>query len=104
LTGWAQIHGGQLVDVEEKNALDQWYVRNASLYLDLAIFARTILVAVTGDRRNERRMARALALTRRSRSTGLHKNSRYNGAKPRASGGTGEKHRISPTGGQELQS
>ena len=66
LTGWAQIHGGQLVSVDEKNALDEWYVKNASLALDLAIAFRTILVIFTfaGDRRNEDRLARALAQTR----------------------------------------
>ena len=66
LTGWAQIHGGQLVTVDEKNALDEWYVKNASLALDLVIAFRTILVIFTyaGDRRNEDRLARALAKTR----------------------------------------
>lgn len=61
LTGWAQIHGGKLVSVEEKNALDEWYVRNASLRLDLEILFRTILIVLTGDRRNENRLAAALA-------------------------------------------
>ncbi|MBI1867949.1 MAG: sugar transferase [Methylocystis sp.] len=61
LTGWAQIHGGKFVSVEEKNALDEWYVRSASLWLDLAILFRTALIVLTGDRRNEERLAAALA-------------------------------------------
>ena len=30
ITGWAQINGGNLVTTEEKGALDDWYVHNAS--------------------------------------------------------------------------
>ena len=30
ITGWAQVNGGKLLTPEEKNALDEWYVRNAS--------------------------------------------------------------------------
>ena len=65
LTGWAQIHGGQLVSVDEKNALDEWYVKNASLALDLTIALRSILIIFTfaGDRRNEDRLAWALGHT-----------------------------------------
>lgn len=61
ITGWAQIHGGQLVSAAEKNDLDDWYVHNASLWLDMKILLRTILIVLTGDRRTER-LARALAL------------------------------------------
>jgi lipopolysaccharide/colanic/teichoic acid biosynthesis glycosyltransferase len=61
LTGWAQIHGGKLVTAEEKNALDEWYVRNASPKLDVAIILRTLVIVLTGDRRNETRLSTALA-------------------------------------------
>jgi lipopolysaccharide/colanic/teichoic acid biosynthesis glycosyltransferase len=42
ITGWAQIHGRNAIDWEEKLALDVWYVENWSLRLDLRIFATTI--------------------------------------------------------------
>src|SRR5262249_25433627 len=29
ITGWAQLHGGKLITPEEKEKLDEWYVRNA---------------------------------------------------------------------------
>jgi lipopolysaccharide/colanic/teichoic acid biosynthesis glycosyltransferase len=61
ITGWAQIHGGKLVSAAEKNDLDDWYVHNASLWLDLKILLRTISIVLTGDRRTEK-LSRALAL------------------------------------------
>ena len=61
LTGLAQISGGKLISIEEKNALDEHYVRNASLLLDLNILVRTIRVMFRGDNRNEEIIAAALA-------------------------------------------
>lgn len=52
ITGWAQVNGGKLLTPEEKNALDEWYVRNASLWLDLKIVAMTILFMLGGERRH----------------------------------------------------
>jgi lipopolysaccharide/colanic/teichoic acid biosynthesis glycosyltransferase len=63
ITGWAQIHGGKLITAEEKNALDEWYVRNASLLLDVMIILRTISITLTGDRRKEGQLAAALMQT-----------------------------------------
>ena len=61
LTGWAQISGGKLITAEEKNALDAWYIRHASLRLDLNIFFRTIwMLLITGDLRDEKAIAIAL--------------------------------------------
>jgi lipopolysaccharide/colanic/teichoic acid biosynthesis glycosyltransferase len=58
LTGWAQICGGKAITAEEKNALDAWYIRHASLRLDMIIFIRTIwMLLVTGDRRDENAIA-----------------------------------------------
>jgi lipopolysaccharide/colanic/teichoic acid biosynthesis glycosyltransferase len=37
ITGWAQINDGNLVTTEEKGALDDWYVHNASVWLDLRV-------------------------------------------------------------------
>ncbi len=50
LTGWAQVVGGRSISPEDKAALDVWYVRNASLPLDLEIAARTVPVVLFGER------------------------------------------------------
>jgi lipopolysaccharide/colanic/teichoic acid biosynthesis glycosyltransferase len=50
LTGWAQVIGGRDISPEDKAALDVWYVRNASMALDLEIAARTIPIVVLGER------------------------------------------------------
>jgi lipopolysaccharide/colanic/teichoic acid biosynthesis glycosyltransferase len=61
LTGWAQVSGGKLISADEKNALDAWYIRYASLWLDLKIAIRTIwMLLVTGDRRDEKAISIAL--------------------------------------------
>lgn len=65
LTGWAQINGGKLVSVEEKNSLDEWYVQNVSLRLDAEIIWRTFLTVLRGDRRNEGQLAAAIARARK---------------------------------------
>ena len=52
LTGWAQINGGTVVSPEEKNALDLWLHRHASLRLDLEIVIGTMLVALAGEKLN----------------------------------------------------
>jgi lipopolysaccharide/colanic/teichoic acid biosynthesis glycosyltransferase len=61
LSGWAQVCGGKRISCEEKNALDEWYIRHASFYLDARIVLRTILMLLVGDRRDERAIATALA-------------------------------------------
>jgi lipopolysaccharide/colanic/teichoic acid biosynthesis glycosyltransferase len=48
ITGWAQVHGGQRLSVEEKVALDAWYIRNASPWIDLRIVCRTLKMMVLG--------------------------------------------------------
>ena len=50
LTGWAQVVGGRTIAAEDKAALDVWYVRNASVSLDLAIMLRTVGWLLTGER------------------------------------------------------
>jgi lipopolysaccharide/colanic/teichoic acid biosynthesis glycosyltransferase len=52
LTGWAQVNGGRDISADDKDALDIWYVRNASLWLDTVIFFRTFGVVVFGERVN----------------------------------------------------
>lgn len=49
LTGWAQVKGGRVISAADKAALDVWYVRNASLALDLEILARTVTMVLFGE-------------------------------------------------------
>ncbi|MDW8125916.1 MAG: sugar transferase [Geminicoccaceae bacterium] len=60
LTGWAQVNGGQLLSLREKEALDLWYIAHASLRLDLLVLWRTLVMIVRGERVNEEEVARAL--------------------------------------------
>src|SRR5437660_1682986 len=41
ISGWAQINGAKLVSKEDKEKLDEWYVRHASLWVDLRIALAT---------------------------------------------------------------
>jgi lipopolysaccharide/colanic/teichoic acid biosynthesis glycosyltransferase len=59
ITGWAQVNGGTLLSPTEKEALDIWYIRNASLWLDLRIIAMTLLMLLRGERRSEKALAEA---------------------------------------------
>jgi len=61
LTGLAQINGGKLLTADEKDALDEWYVRHVSLLLDIKIVLRTLWVIVRGDHRNNAQISAALA-------------------------------------------
>ena len=53
ITGWAQIHGGKLVSQNDKGVLDDWYVENATLGLDIRIIWRTLATVILGDRHME---------------------------------------------------
>jgi lipopolysaccharide/colanic/teichoic acid biosynthesis glycosyltransferase len=53
LTGWAQVNGGREISVEDKTALDIWYLRNASFWLDVRILLQTVILVATGERRND---------------------------------------------------
>jgi len=44
ITGWAQIRGRNILTWEEKFKLDQWYVDNKSLMLDIKILWETIFI------------------------------------------------------------
>lgn len=65
LTGWAQVHGGNLVTRDEKNALDEWYIHHASLRLDLAILLRTIRIITLGEVRDDNAIVEAVRFRRR---------------------------------------
>ncbi len=47
ITGWAQVHGRNSVDWEERLEMDVWYVENRSLWLDLKILFLTFYRVVT---------------------------------------------------------
>jgi lipopolysaccharide/colanic/teichoic acid biosynthesis glycosyltransferase len=68
VTGWAQVNGGTLLTAEEKGRLDEWYVANASLWLDLRIVLRTLLFAFRGERRAEEPLANMRPVQQKSRS------------------------------------
>jgi lipopolysaccharide/colanic/teichoic acid biosynthesis glycosyltransferase len=52
ITGWAQVNGGRIISTSDKLILDVWYVKNASLILDLTIVVRTLAMIFFGDRLN----------------------------------------------------
>lgn len=61
ITGWAQVNGGKLISAEEKIALDYWYMRHASLWLDAVILLKTLRMVF---RRREFRDEPAIELAR----------------------------------------
>ena len=61
LTGWAQVNGNALLGDADKLALDLWYIRHASLRLDVAILLRTLRVVAAGERINLAEVGRAYA-------------------------------------------
>lgn len=42
ISGWAQVNGAKLVSKEDKEKLDEWYIRNASAWLDTRIAWMTL--------------------------------------------------------------
>jgi lipopolysaccharide/colanic/teichoic acid biosynthesis glycosyltransferase len=64
ITGWAQVNGGNSLCVEEKDALDEWYIRNASWQLDLRIIFMTLACVFRGERRSDAAIAAAFAMRR----------------------------------------
>jgi lipopolysaccharide/colanic/teichoic acid biosynthesis glycosyltransferase len=59
LTGWAQVSGGRVIAVEDKTALDVWYVHNASFRLDLKIVVGTASMLLFGERVDRAAVSRA---------------------------------------------
>jgi len=52
ITGWAQVNGAKLLSPSEKQELDEWYVRNASLWLDMRIILMTLQIT-SGARQSD---------------------------------------------------
>jgi lipopolysaccharide/colanic/teichoic acid biosynthesis glycosyltransferase len=48
ITGWAQVNGRKSLTPEEKDQLDAWYIRNASLAVDALIVVKTIRLLLNG--------------------------------------------------------
>ena len=46
ITGWAQVNGGTLLTASEKDAFDEWYLRNASYWIDFRIILMTMRVMI----------------------------------------------------------
>jgi sugar transferase EpsL len=49
VTGWAQIHGRNLLDWDSRLAMDVWYVQNMSLMLDIKIIFATFMKIFRAD-------------------------------------------------------
>jgi len=71
ISGWAQVNGAKLVTKEEKEKLDEWYVRNASLWVDLQIIMVTIKVILKGRVSSEEILADTEQV--RSKNVGLER-------------------------------
>ena len=53
ITGWAQVNGATLLTPEEKDNLDEWYISNASPWLDLRILLMTFLFMFRSQQQSE---------------------------------------------------
>jgi len=56
------VNGGNLLSADEKDGLDEWYIHNASLLLDLCIMFMTLKFVFRGERRCETAIATARAM------------------------------------------
>jgi hypothetical protein len=85
ITSWAQINGGNLITREEKGALDDWYIRYASLWLDVRIALLTLRVLFTGERRSNKRSQRPMRRAVPRAMTGASEGDRLGAATRRRS-------------------
>jgi lipopolysaccharide/colanic/teichoic acid biosynthesis glycosyltransferase len=46
ISGWAQVNGGKVISKEDKERLDEWYIRNASLRVDFQIVMMTLKIVL----------------------------------------------------------
>ncbi|MEM8948909.1 MAG: sugar transferase [Pseudomonadota bacterium] len=61
VTGWAQVNGGHPLKIEEKLALDIWYIQNASLWLDIKVLWHTLRTVLFGEKVNQEAIDLAMA-------------------------------------------
>lgn len=61
LTGWAQVNGNAKLTDDEKVDLDLWYIEHRNFLTDILIIAKTGLVMVCGEKRNEKHLAQAVS-------------------------------------------
>lgn len=52
LTGWAQVHGGNELEWEQKLDLDAYYVEHLSFWLDLKIACKTLSLLAKGRKKD----------------------------------------------------
>lgn len=64
VTGWAQINGGREISAADKAALDLWYLKNASLWIDAQIGFATLRMIFTGEVQNHDAIERAWTCVR----------------------------------------
>lgn len=59
LTGYAQVKGGRSISPADKAVLDIWYVKNATLLVDVKILLETVRMVVLGEREDREAIAAA---------------------------------------------
>ena len=52
LTGWAQVHGRNLVRWQDRLEMDVWYIEHMSFWLDLRIIGKTFALVFSAKNRN----------------------------------------------------
>jgi lipopolysaccharide/colanic/teichoic acid biosynthesis glycosyltransferase len=67
ITGWAQVNGGKSLLPEKKAEYDEWYIRNASFWLDLRILLKTFGFILRGERPSEESAASPREITNSAR-------------------------------------
>jgi len=50
VSGWAQVHGGDALTADQKLIMDLWYIQHMSVFLDVRILIKTVLVVIHGDK------------------------------------------------------
>jgi hypothetical protein len=59
ITGWAQVNGGRELGAADKAAMDIWYLKNATLWIDFKICLLTLRMMIRGERTNPQAVATA---------------------------------------------